>query len=90
MPIATPPTNYNLERPGCSGRACGPGLSIRHPLDLERELPPGSSGAVCVRGLPMFEGYETSPDLSVPLDTSYFSSEGWFDSGDVGHMDEDG
>ena len=88
MPIASPPTSYALERPGCSGLACGPHLSIRDPFNLERELPQGATGAVSVRGLPTFDGYETGPDA--PLDTSAFSSEGWFDSGDVGYMDEDG
>ncbi|RPD65127.1 acetyl-CoA synthetase-like protein [Lentinus tigrinus ALCF2SS1-6] len=88
MPIASPPTTYQLERPGCSGVACGPYLSIRDPSDIERELPRGSTGAVSVRGVPTFEGYETAPDA--PLDTSAFSSEGWFDSGDVGYMDDDG
>ncbi|KAJ7132303.1 AMP-dependent synthetase and ligase [Mycena epipterygia] len=90
MPIATPPITYQLERPGCSGIACGPHLSIRAPGDLERGLPAGSTGAICVRGLPTFAGYEVSPDPNVPLDTSAFTSEGWFDSGDMGHMDEDG
>ncbi|KAF7370975.1 Peroxisomal-coenzyme a synthetase [Mycena sanguinolenta] len=56
MPIATPPITYALERPGTSGIACGPHLSIRHPLDLEHELPAGETGAVCVRGVPTFEG----------------------------------
>lgn len=88
MPIASPPTTYQLERPGCSGIACGPYLSIRDPLDLERELPRGQTGGVCVRGLPTFLGYEK--DRGEPLDTSVFSSEGWFDSGDCGFMDEDG
>ena len=88
MPIASPPTTYQLERPGCSGIACGPYLSIRDPSDLERELPRGSTGAVSVRGIPTFDGYETAPDI--PLDTSAFTSEGWFDSGDVGYMDEAG
>ncbi|KAH9945157.1 acetyl-CoA synthetase-like protein [Epithele typhae] len=88
MPIASPPTTYQLDRPGCSGLACGPHLSIRHPENIERELPCGSTGAVCVRGIPTFDGYETSP--GAPLDTSAFSSEGWFDSGDCGYVDPDG
>ena len=90
MPIASPPTTYQLERPGCSGIACGPYLSIRDPSNIERELPRGQTGAVCVRGLPTFTGYETVADRAVPLDTSAFSSEGWFDSGDCGFMDADG
>ncbi|KAJ7173681.1 acetyl-CoA synthetase-like protein [Mycena filopes] len=90
MPIASPPITYQLERPGCSGIACGPHLSIRHPADLERAVATGSTGAICVRGLPTFSGYEVAPDIDVPLDTSAFTSEGWFDSGDMGHVDEDG
>jgi non-ribosomal peptide synthetase component E (peptide arylation enzyme) len=90
MPIASPPITYQLERPGCSGIACGPHLSIRNPGNLEQPVASGSTGAICVRGLPTFAGYEVSPDPSVPLDTSAFTSEGWFDSGDMGHMDEDG
>ncbi|TFK39680.1 acetyl-CoA synthetase-like protein [Crucibulum laeve] len=89
MPIATPPIDYQLDRPGCSGQACGPHLSIRNPNDLELQLPVGTTGAVCVRGLPTFDGYEISPDRNVPLDTSSFSSEGWFDSGDIGYLDVD-
>ncbi|KAG7094546.1 putative NRPS-like protein biosynthetic cluster [Marasmius oreades] len=90
MPIASPPTTYQLDRPGCSGIACGPHISIRDPRDLERQLRTGAHGAVSVRGFPTFSGYETSPDPEVPLDTSIFTSEGWFDTGDVGYLDEDG
>ncbi|KAJ7584254.1 hypothetical protein C8J56DRAFT_1095604, partial [Mycena floridula] len=88
MPIASPHTTYNLDRPGCSGVACGPYLSIRDPHDLELEVPIGTLGAVSVRGIPTFEGYEISSDT--PLDTSCFTSEGWFDSGDMGYIDSDG
>jgi len=90
MPIASPPLGYKLDRPGCSGVACGPQLSIRDPEHLEQELPPYTTGAICVRGAPTFEGYEVSSDIDAPLDDSMFTSEGWFDSGDVGYLDSDG
>ncbi|KAG7094544.1 putative NRPS-like protein biosynthetic cluster [Marasmius oreades] len=90
MPIASPPTTYQLDRTGCSGIPCGPHISIRDPRDLERELQTGAHGAVSVRGFPTFSGYETSPDPGVGLDTSIFTSEGWFDTGDVGYLDKDG
>ncbi|KAJ7167921.1 acetyl-CoA synthetase-like protein [Mycena filopes] len=90
MPIASPPITYQLDRPGCSGIACGPHLSIRDPSNLERAVPAHQTGAICVRGLPAFQGYELTPDPGAPLDTSAFTSEGWFDSGDMGHLDEDG
>lgn len=90
MPITSPLQNNKLDRPGCSGIACGPGLSIRDPFNKERELLVGRTGAFSVRGLPTFDGCETSPDVNVPLDISCFSSEGWFDSGDMGYMDADG
>jgi acyl carrier protein len=88
MPIASPPPSYQLERPGCSGIACGPYLSIRNSANIDEELPAGKTGAICVRGFPTFEGYEVSENG--PLDTSAFSKDGWFDSGDCGWMDADG
>jgi hypothetical protein len=74
MPIASPLTSYKLDRPGCSGIACGPHVSIRDPFDKERELPCGQTGAVSVHGLPTFDGYEVSPEYNGLLDKSAFSS----------------
>lgn len=90
MPITTPPIDYKLDRPKSSGVVCGPHLSIRDPADINQPLSYGETGAICVKGIPTFEGYEVSSDPSVPLDRSGFSGEGWFDSGDVGYMDTNG
>ncbi|KAJ6481523.1 acetyl-CoA synthetase-like protein, partial [Mycena vitilis] len=91
MPITTPPPTYALDRPGTSGLACGPHLSIRSPFNIELALGIGQEGAICVRGVPGFGGYEVEDEGGGSrLDTSCFSKEGWFDSGDMGHLDEDG
>ena len=90
MPIASPSKDYQLERPGCSGIACGPELSIRDSRNPEKQLSSGEIGAICVRGSPLFDGYEVSPDINVSLDRTAFSSDGWFNSGDMGYMDDDG
>ncbi|PKI82503.1 putative NRPS-like protein biosynthetic cluster [Malassezia vespertilionis] len=90
MPIASPPINYELDRPGTSGIACGPYLSIRDPSNLEEECPITKTGNVCVASLPTFSGYEVFQNGAASLDTSVFTSQGWFDTGDCGHMDKDG
>ncbi|RYP85290.1 hypothetical protein DL769_001021 [Monosporascus sp. CRB-8-3] len=85
MPISTPPIDYKLERPGTSGISAGPGLAI---LDgLNREVPPHTVGRIAVRGEPTFKGYLRADGT---LDKSPFTAEGWFDTGDMGYMDEDG
>jgi cyclohexanecarboxylate-CoA ligase len=47
-------------------------------------LPAGQSGRLLVRGSQMFKGYYKRPDLQT------FDADGWFDSGDLAYMDEDG
>ena len=47
-------------------------------------LPAGQSGRLLVRGSQMFKGYYKRPDLQT------FDGDGWFDSGDLAYMDEDG
>lgn len=85
MPISTPPVDYKLDRPGTSGISTGPGLTVLDGLD--KEVSPHTIGRIAVRGEPTFKGYLRSDGT---IDTSPFTAEGWFDTGDMGYMDEDG
>lgn len=85
MPISTPPVNYRLDRPGTSGISTGPDLAILN-FDFQT-LPSGTVGRICVRGEPLFPGY-LRPDGTI--DKSAMSEDGWFDTGDMGYMDNDG
>lgn len=84
MPISTPPMDYKLERPGTSGVGVGPEISI---LDgAGSQLPYHTNGRIAVRGPPLFPGYLKSGRI----DTSCFDECGWFDTGDMGYLDEEG
>jgi acetyltransferase-like isoleucine patch superfamily enzyme len=82
MPISSPPFSYQLEKPGTSGVAVGP--QIRIFSNNFEVLPPGSEGNICVRGRPCFHGY-----AGETLDSSFLEG-GWFNTGDLGYLDEDG
>lgn len=85
MPISTPPLDYKLDREGTSGITVGPELAI---LDGAESLaPPHTIGRISLRGSPLFEGYLRADGT---LDRSVFNDQGWFDTGDLGYMDEDG
>ncbi|MFJ1670308.1 long-chain fatty acid--CoA ligase [Streptomyces bottropensis] len=49
-------------------------------------LRPGESGEIVVRGPNVTPGYWNAPEA----DRAAFDDEGWFHSGDIGHLDEDG
>ncbi|KAI0103868.1 hypothetical protein GGR51DRAFT_523727 [Nemania sp. FL0031] len=85
MPISTPPLAYSLDRPGTSGIVTGPELAIMDAAynQIDSFVP----GRICLRGSPLFQGY-LKPDGS--LDRSAFNSQGWFDTGDIGYLDQDG
>ncbi|KAI1810370.1 acetyl-CoA synthetase-like protein [Poronia punctata] len=85
MPISTPPLNYALDRPGTSGIITGPELKILDGND--KELDNFVPGRICLRGSPLFPGY-LKPDGTI--DKSPFFADGWFDSGDIGYLDEAG
>jgi acyl carrier protein len=84
MPISTPPLHYTLDRSGTSGIGCGPEIAILDPSDTP--LSPGQIGRINVRGGPTFGGYLKDG----VIDKSAFNRSGWFDTGDLGSLDEEG
>lgn len=89
MPISSPPATYRLEKPGTSGVPVGPEVAI---LYCGKPLKPGKEGQICVRGYPCFRGYGrmvNEPVVPMKQETSCFR-DGWFHTGDLGYMDEDG
>jgi len=89
MPISSPPATYRLEKPGTSGVAVGPEVAVLNTATVER-LPPGVEGPVCVRGAPCFRGYGALADDPTNKVGEDFLPGGWFNTGDLGMMDEDG
>jgi long-chain acyl-CoA synthetase len=53
--------------------------------DRSREVPLGEPGEIAIRGPQIFKGYWNKPE-----ETEHALQSGWFYSGDVGVMDEDG
>ena len=91
MPITSPPSTYRLDKTGTSGVAVGPELAILNTTTLVPLLP-GEEGTICVRGEPCFRGYgkiatDDSDEATTP---ETFLEGGWFNTGDLGYMDEDG
>ncbi|HEU5474351.1 MAG TPA: AMP-binding protein [Actinophytocola sp.] len=61
------------------------GVEIRLVDSARRPLPPGSVGEVAVRGPSVMTGYDGRPDL-----TARVLADGFYHTGDVGMIDEDG
>jgi fatty-acyl-CoA synthase len=53
--------------------------------DEGRDVEPGTSGEIWIRGANVMDGY-----WNLPEETAAALTDGWFHSGDVGHLDEDG
>lgn len=77
----TSPSGYKvLESDGCAL----PGLEVRIFDEYGNEAPRGQEGVLKFRGAALFVGYLKRPQLySV-------DEQGWFDTGDIARMDEDG
>ena len=70
-------------KPGTVGVAAGPEVRI---LDAQGNvLPAGQIGEVAIRGENVLQGYENNPQANAAAFVN-----GWFRTGDQGHLDEDG
>lgn len=81
-------TGMNLSNPYAGPRVPGtvgtplPGVSIRIVGSEDRDLPPGETGELLVRGSNVFEGYWRDPEK-----TAASFLEGWFRTGDLARRD---
>ncbi|MDG2300786.1 MAG: class I adenylate-forming enzyme family protein [Acidimicrobiales bacterium] len=74
------------ERARTSGPALpGNEIEIRDP-ETNKKLPPNTLGEIVARGIGVFSGYHKSPEKNAET----FDSEGWFHTGDLGEMTENG
>ena len=79
----TEPSRAAEKSPTTDGRPLE-GMEVRI-VDFEgKPVPTGQSGRLLVRGCQMFSGYYKRPDLET------FDTQGWFDSGDLAYMDDEG
>ena len=62
-----------------------PGVELRVLADDDRELPAGEVGEICCRSPLVMQGYWRAPEL-----TAEAMRGGWFHTGDLGYLDEDG
>jgi long-chain acyl-CoA synthetase len=78
---AQPPDDRRL---GSVGKPVG-GIEIRIVGPDGADLPAGQDGEICVRGPLVMSGYWNAPEA-----TAEAIRDGWFHTGDVGHLDQDG
>jgi long-chain acyl-CoA synthetase len=77
--------NY-LAKPNSTGRASPPLVDLAILDDEGKPVPQGSRGEVCIRSICNFTGYYGKPEAT----RAAFTDDGYFRTGDIGYLDEDG
>jgi acyl-CoA synthetase (AMP-forming)/AMP-acid ligase II len=77
--------NY-LAKPGSTGRPSLPMVDLAILDDAGNPLPQGQVGEVCIRSVANFRGYWKNPEATAAA----FTKDGYFRTGDLGYLDEDG
>jgi len=85
-PIMVHPIAEGYQRkPGSIGVPCSDIDAKIVDLETGEELPPNSSGEIAVRGPSIFKEYWNNPE-----EIKRVLRDGWFYTGDIGHMDDNG
>lgn len=84
LPRSEHSTDDAIARPGTCGFA-RTGMEVQIQDDAGAEVQPGVTGEICVTGPAVFAGYHDNPEA-----TAKAFRDGWFRTGDLGHMDAQG
>lgn len=77
--------NY-LAKPSSTGPATKPLVDLAILDDDGNKMPQGDRGEVCIRSIANFNGYWKNDDATADA----FTADGYFRTGDIGYLDEDG
>jgi len=77
--------NY-LAKPGSTGKPLGPVLEMKLVDEDNNEVATGERGEILIKGPQNVRGYWNKPEATAEA----FSKDGWFRTGDIGLLDEDG
>ena len=83
-PVTAVNPPYGVRKPGSIGPPV-PGVEMRIVDEHDRELPPNEIGEIVVRGDNVMIGYH-----NLPQETAEAMRSGWYHTGDMGKVDEDG
>jgi len=75
-----------IERPTSVGKAVYPMVDVKI-MDMDgNEVSQGESGEICIKSVVNFKGYWNNEEATQDA----FHNDGWFRSGDMGYLNEDG